>query len=221
MPVFTRDNERQQGPWQEGRREVWKRRRDQPAQATLRKRAGRVGMQLYNATRLGTERLASLLGRYVDGWDHRGLKVYVRYSRGADFSGTCRYDRARIYVNVGRHVTYPYRITTHLARARSNARVWWKPLYHVAVADAYQLVLFGFLHELYHWLVKKAGRNPHQKESMCDRFAAGRLVEDWGSRVLDERGRPVARETWCFQDLESFVAAARAEPGTGRSRGAG
>ena len=178
-------------------------------------------MQLHNATRLGTERLARLLGPYVDGWQHGPLKVYVRHSRGADFSGTCRYDGPRIYVNVGRHVKYPYRMATSLARARSNARVWWKPVYSVELADGYQLVLFVFLHELYHWLVKKAGRNTRQKESMCDRFAAERLVGDWGARVLDARGRPVARRAWCFQDLESFVAAARAEPAKGRPRGDG
>ncbi len=71
------------------------------------------------------------------------------------------------------------------------------------------MVLFVFLHELYHFLVKRARRNPRQKESMCDRFAARYLVERFGATVRDSSGRIVPREAWDFQDLERFVAAAR------------
>ncbi|MHC4092036.1 MAG: hypothetical protein ACYSVY_17505, partial [Planctomycetota bacterium] len=131
------------------------------------------------------------------------------YSRGADFSGTCCYQTRRIYVNLGRHLTYPYRMGTHLARARSNVRCWWKPIYTLELADGYQVVLFVFLHECFHLLIKRARRNTRQKESMCDRFAARALVDSHGAVVLDEHGRSVARETWDFQDLDRFVAPAR------------
>jgi hypothetical protein len=168
-------------------------------------------MKLHNATHLDGAELSERLGRYTVPWDTDDLEVFVRPSRGADFSGTCRYDRDRIYVNVGRRVKYPYRMGTNLARARSSARHWWKPTYVIELADAYQLALFVFLHELYHWLIHRAGRNIRQKESMCDRFAARALVDDWSARVSDGRKRPVPRTAWDFQDLDRFVAAARAE----------
>jgi hypothetical protein len=98
---------------------------------------------------------------------------------------------------------------THLARARSNVRCWWKPIYTLELADGYQVVLFVFLHECFHLLIKRARRNTRQKESMCDRFAARALVDSHGAVVLDEHGRSVARETWDFQDLDRFVAPAR------------
>jgi len=149
-----------------------------------------------------------MLRRHSQGWRCGALTVVVRPSRGADFSGTCHYARKRIYVNVGQHVVYPYRAPTRLARARSNRTHWWKPVYTLELADAYQLVLFVFLHELYHWLVKVARRNVRQKESMCDRFAARALVETYGAVVRDPCGRRVPREEWDFQDLDGFVAEA-------------
>jgi hypothetical protein len=100
---------------------------------------------------------------------------------------------------------------TNLARARSNARHWWKPTYVIELSDAYQLALFVFLHELYHWLIYRAGRNIRQKESMCDRFAARALVDDWGTPISDGHNRPVPRTVWDFQDLDGFVVAARAD----------
>ena len=122
-------------------------------------------MTLRNTTELSTQRLESLILRHDRTWSCGRLAVLVRYSRGADFSGTCFYAKGRIYVNIGRHVAYPYLMSTYIARARSNRRYWWKEEYTVELADAYQLVLFVFLHELYHWLVKKVRRNTRQKES--------------------------------------------------------
>jgi hypothetical protein len=172
-------------------------------------------MELRNSTKLDSARLVRTFNGYLQGWNGRNLKVYVRYSRGADFSGTCRYDCGHIYINIGRHVRYPYCMDTNLARARSNARSWWKPSYRIHLADAYQLTLFVFLHELYHWLVKKARRNPRQKESMCDRFAARALVDNYGVEVVDSRGHRVDRQQWDFQDLDGFVHAARSSPRVG------
>lgn len=166
-------------------------------------------MKLTNSTALATARLAEMFAACVDGWSHRPLDVRIRYSRGQDFSGLCHYGRRRIHVNLGRHVKYPYDIATNLARARSNARCWWRELYRLRVADAYELALFVFLHEFYHWLVRQSGRNTRQKESMCDRFAARVLVDRYGATVRDSKGRPVERETWDFQALERFVARAR------------
>jgi hypothetical protein len=166
-------------------------------------------MKLVNSTALNTERLATMLVEQADGWSHRSLTVHVRYSRGRDFSGLCSYASQYIRINIGRHVRFPYDVQTYLARAKSNARMWWREIYRLRVADAHQLILFVFLHEFYHWLVRQARRNTRQKESMCDRFAARVLVDRYGATVHDRRGRPVPREEWDFQDLERFVARAR------------
>lgn len=166
-------------------------------------------MKLTNTTLLSTDRLTTLFAEQVDGWPHRALTVRVRYSRGREFSGTCDYTSKAIYINLGRQVQYPYDIYTHIARAKSNATHWWKPIYRVRVADAYGLALYVFCHELYHWLVKQARRNTRQKESMCDRFATRVLVDQYGAGVFDESGCPVARTDWDFQDFEAFVARAR------------
>ncbi|MCH8805151.1 MAG: hypothetical protein IH986_03580 [Planctomycetes bacterium] len=165
-------------------------------------------MDFRNSTSLDSEQLRRLVLRFTAPFRHDKLTVRVRYSRGADFSGTCYYRDARIFVNLGRHNRYPYAMGTHLAKARSNATHWWRETHLITVADAYQLALFVYLHELFHYLVKAAGRNPRRKEAMCDRFAAGALIDAFGCPVRDAMGRPVARESWDFQDLRRFVAAA-------------
>jgi hypothetical protein len=166
-------------------------------------------MTIRNTTALDTARLEALIRPYESVWNCGQLTVLIRNSRGADFSGTCFYAKRRIHVNLGPNVRYPYRMSTYVARARSTRRSWWKEDVRIELADGYQLVLFVFCHELYHWLVKKAGRNRRQKESMCDRFAARELVGRFGCPLADSRGRPVPRDRWDFQDVESFVAAAR------------
>jgi hypothetical protein len=166
-------------------------------------------MEFRNSTDLDSERLLALFLRYSEPYRHDRLRVSVRYSRGADFSGTCFYRDARIFVNLGRHVRYPYSMGTQIARAKSNRTHWWREIYRLSIADPYQLALFVYLHELYHYLVKTAGRSPRRKESRCDRFAARVLVDDYGARVTDSRGRPVPREAWDFQEVEAFVAKAR------------
>ena len=142
-------------------------------------------------------------------WRTGRLVVRVRYSRGADFSGTCYHGEGRIFINLGRHLRFPYRMGTHVARAVTGRDGWWKPTYTVELADAYQVVLIVFLHECYHWLVKRARRNPRQKESMCDRFATRLLVDFYGAAVRDEDGYPVPREAWDFQDVEGFISPLR------------
>jgi len=170
-------------------------------------------MDLINRTLLDSARLNEMLTQAAGTWPHDGLVVTVRYSRGAEFSGTCYYQTGRIFINVGRHNRYPYAIRTAVARPQSNARHWWRELYTITAADAYQLALFVFLHEFYHWLVKKARRNVRQKEARCDRFAARVLVDQCGAVVRDPQGRVVPRSAWDFQDLDGFVAAAmRARP---------
>jgi hypothetical protein len=170
-----------------------------------------------NATELDTARLQGMCLEAVAGWSLHDATVLVRYSRGADFSGSCCYQTGKILVNLGRHLTYPYRIGTHLARARAEVGYWWKPIYTVELSDAYRVVLFVFLHECFHLLVKRARRNVRQKESMCDRFAARCLVDLHGAVVRDECSRPVPRSQWDFQDLDGFVAAARRGSRTRRS----
>jgi hypothetical protein len=132
----------------------------------------------------------------------------VRYSRGADFSGACYYRDNRIFINLGLHLGYPYMFATHLSRARTTRNGWQRDVFRVEVSDAYQLALFIYLHELFHYLVKAAGRCTRQKEAMCDRFAARVLVDCHGCRVFASNGRVADRRKWDFQDLEKFVASA-------------
>ncbi|MEW6251339.1 MAG: hypothetical protein AB1716_11875 [Planctomycetota bacterium] len=165
-------------------------------------------MDFRNATDLDDARLELLCLRHTWPYRHDHLTVRVRYSRGAEFSGTCYYATARLYVNLGRRNKYPYLLGTHVARSVSNRRYWWRETYRLVIADAYQLALFVYLHELYHYLVKSAGRNPRRKESLCDRFATRALVDGHGATVLDAAGRPVPRSHWDFRDVHAFVAAA-------------
>ena len=95
-------------------------------------------MTFRNSTALDDERLHAALLRYTAPYRHDRLSVSVRYSRGADFSGTCFYRHGRIFVNIGRHVTFPYRLGTNIARARSNRTHWWRSTYYLTVADAYE-----------------------------------------------------------------------------------
>ncbi len=166
-------------------------------------------MEFCNRTKLYSGRSERMFLTAIRGWPTEGLTVSVRYSRGAEYSGTCFYKDGRVYINLGRDNRYPYKINTHIARARSNATGWCRELYAVRVNTGYELALFVFLHEFYHWLVRRARRNVRQKESRCDRFAVRWLVDRYGATVLDGRGRPAPRSSWDFQDVEGFVAAAR------------
>jgi hypothetical protein len=169
---------------------------------------GRAAMRFSNKTQLDSQRLEQMFLRAVDAWPHDEIDVSIRYSRGAEFSGTCYYDHARILVNLGRHNRYPYQIHAAIARSQSDRRHWWRELYSIEAADAYQLVLFVCMHEFYHWLVRKARRNVRQKEARCDRFATRALVDGYNAVVRDSRGGLVPRSSWDFQDLDGFVAAA-------------
>jgi hypothetical protein len=168
-------------------------------------------MDFSNATHLDDWRLLNLLCRHTAPYRHDDLTVRVRYSRSSDFSGSCYYRDNRIYVNVGFHNDYPYTFGTHIAKARSNRSVWWRETYRLTVADPYQLVLFVYLHELYHYLVKAAGRSVRRKEAMCDRFATRVLVDQYHCTLRDRADRAVPRDTWDFRDLHAFVAAAPRE----------
>ena len=167
----------------------------------------RRGLALRNSTRLDTLQLLRLFADAASGWPVEGLRVWVRYSRGADYSGTCYDLEGRILVNIGRNVVYPYDLQTHLARARQESDGWSKPIFTLQLADACQLALFIFLHECCHWLIRRAGRNPRQKESTCDRFAARILVDYLGCQVHDANGRAVDRNHWDFQDFSALLAA--------------
>ncbi len=169
-------------------------------------------MEFHNSTELDSTRLLRLFVEHTLPYRHDKLTVRVRYSRGADFSGTCYYANARLMINLGRHNVYPYLIGTHIARSQSNRTHWWRETFRLTLADAYHLALFVYLHELYHYLVKTAKRNPRRKEAMCDRFATRALVDHFGCRLVDAHNRPVARQRWDFQDLHAFVAAAPKVP---------
>ena len=162
-----------------------------------------------NSTDLDDVPLLAHIQSGVAGWAVGTLTIRFRYSRGADFSGSCYYIDRRIFVNLGRHLTYPYILNTSIARAKTIGRHWYKPMYGVELKNADELVVFVFMHELYHLLVKRARRNTRQKESMCDRFATRYLVDRMGTVVLGPNGDTVSRDVWDFQDLDGFVAAAR------------
>lgn len=169
-------------------------------------------MDFRNTTDLDSSTLQDLFVRHSAPYRHDTLRVRVRFSRGADFSGRCFYRDGRIYINLGRSNRYPYSLATHVARAQSNQTHWWREIYRLLLADAYQLALFIYLHELYHYLIKAAGRATARKEAMCDRFATRVLVDAYGCPLSDRDGRPVERDTWDFKDLDAFVAAAPREP---------
>lgn len=166
-------------------------------------------IDLHNSTAISTDRLIAACDEVRDGWSVGRVATFVRYSRGADFSGTCVYSDKRIYVNVGRHLIFPYRLETNLARAQVRGRRWIREALHLNVRDDFELAMFIFLHEFYHLLVKRAGRNTRQKEGMCDRFAARFLVDRFGLTVRDSRGHGVVRDAWDFRDLDGFVARAK------------
>lgn len=162
-----------------------------------------------NATHLSSDRLFDLFLNGLRGWNVGRITVRVRYTRSTDFSGTCFYADKRVFINLGKHLRYPYRMDTHIAKAQRWGNVWRRPLYSMELKDAYQLATFIFMHELYHLLVKRAGRNTRQKEAMCDRFAAKHLIERFGCTVKTDQGERAPRLAWDFQDLDGFVAAAR------------
>jgi len=162
-----------------------------------------------NRTELSDEPLLTLCQEGVQGWSVGRITLRVRYSRGSDFSGTCFYADKRVFINLGRHLKYPYRMDANLAKVKLVDQRWRRSVYSIDLRNGYELAVFIFMHELYHLLVKRARRNTRQKESMCDRFAARYLVDRFGCAVRDHSGRRVARELWDFQDLDGFVAAAR------------
>ena len=168
-------------------------------------------MEFHNSTDLDDSQLYALFLRHTLPYRHDRLTVRVRYSRGAEFSGTCYYREAVIYVNLGRRNRYPYVMDTNVAKAQSTRRGWRRELYNITFASAEQLALFVYLHELFHYLVKQAKRSPRRKEAMCDRFAARVLVDHYGCPVRDSRRRPVPRAAWDFKDLDTFIAAAPRE----------
>lgn len=162
-----------------------------------------------NSTALRTDLLAEIIRQGTQGWAIGHVTTRARYSRGADFSGACHYADQKILINIGRHVHYPYRMNTHIARTQTVGRRWFRPLYSIELNSAYELVTFVFMHELYHLLIKRAGRNVRQKEGRCDRFATLFMVSRFATRVLSEKGVPMDRSAWDFQDVEAFVSAAR------------
>lgn len=163
-------------------------------------------IDFHNSTELSDAKLRTMCLDALNGWHVGGPIVRVRYSRSADFSGTCIYADRQIYINLGRHLVYPYGMKTNLAKVKTTGRGWRRPVYIVEMKTAYHLAVFIFLHEIYHLLVYRAGRNTRQKESMCDRFAARYLVDHLGAAILTERGERVPRAHWDFQDLDGFVA---------------
>jgi len=167
-------------------------------------------MELVNRTELDGGVLAGLFRAAAAGWDERDLRVEVRYSRSRVYSGTFMFRPPRIYVNLGRRNRYPLRVGTGIARGRARGRRWSKPVYSVWLTGPEMLALFIFLHEFYHYLIQRAGRNTRCKEAMCDRFAVRYLAETFALTVLDPRGRPVPPAEWLIQDLDHFVLRSRA-----------
>ncbi len=163
-------------------------------------------MEIINNTELDTRRIEAMFLRATGQWAAPSLKVTVRYSRGAIYSGTFASKFPRIYVNLLHRNRYPVRVETGIAKAHSFGPSWWKPSYHIKADNPYQLALFVFLHEFYHYLIHRARRNSHRKEAMCDRFAIRYLSTHCRLTVCDANNNPVPRSAWLFQDLDAFVA---------------
>ena len=89
--------------------------------------SGLSAIEFHNSTGFSSSHLLALCREGMAGWSTGSIKLYVRYSRGADFSGSCYYADRRIFVNLGRHLVYPYRMATHIARAKATGRYWFKP----------------------------------------------------------------------------------------------
>ncbi len=172
-------------------------------------------MRFRNTTALDSARLLHDFERFSRPYRHDGLSVFVRDSRGADFSGRCCYAGSRIYVNLGPRNSYPYLLGTHVAKARSSRTHWWREVYRLVLSEPHQLAVFIYLHEFYHYLVKAAGRNPRRKEAMCDRFATRVLVDEFGCALTTRGGRSVRRSAWDISDVDRFVARAPREGATG------
>lgn len=166
-------------------------------------------IEFHNSTELSSRVLERGCNECIEGWNVGTILLRIRYSRGADFSGTCFYDQRKIYINLGKHLVYPYPMNTHLARSVTIGRRWFKPIYRINIENGIQLAMFIFMHELYHLLVRRAGRNTRQKESMCDRFAARYLVDRFGVSIVTNKGKSVSRSDWDFQNVDGFVSAAR------------
>lgn len=162
-------------------------------------------MEIINHTDLDTRRIEAMFLRATSMWSAQTLKVTVRYSRGAVYSGTFASNPSRIYINISRKNRYPLKIETSIARARTVGSSWWKPSYHIKSENAYQVALFVFLHEMYHYLIYRSRRNGHRKEAMCDRFAVRYLNEHCRLTVFDQENNPVPKSAWLFQDLDAFV----------------
>ena len=165
-------------------------------------------MKFSNQTALDDTRLRQMFLRHTAPYDHEPLSVVVRHTRSTPFSGTCYYNDSRIHVNLGRRNRYPMTLGTHVAKATTGRQEWSREIYSLTVGDPYQLALFIYLHELFHFLVNASGRGRLRKEAMCDRFAARVLVDVYGCRLLDPRGAVPPRQNWDFKDLHLFVARA-------------
>lgn len=162
-------------------------------------------MKFQNTTQLDSSRLRQSFERFSHPYRHDTLSVHVRDSRGADFSGRCCYTGSRVLINLGPRNAYPYALGTHVAKARSGRTHWWREVYRLILSDAYQLALFIYLHEFYHYLVKAAGRNTRRKEAMCDRFATRVLVDHFNCPLVTRGGRPVRRSAWDISKLDAYV----------------
>jgi len=167
------------------------------------------GLALHNTTRLDSLGLLRGFAEAVANWPMDGLRVWVRDSRGADYSGTCYPREGRVFVNLSPRLEFPYKLNVQLARGTTVRGVWRRPLHTVDVPGPRELCTFVFLHEAYHWLIHRAGRNGRCKEAMCDQFATRYLVDHCGCVVRDHAGRAVTRAAWDMRNLDGFVLRAR------------
>src|SRR3989338_7460734 len=114
---------------------------DRPSAGTTMTRRRRcIGLSLldfHNSTELSGAKLETMYLDSLNGWSVGRLSVRIRYSRGADFSGTCIYADRRIYINLGRHLVYPYGMKTNLAKVKTIGRGWRRPIYVVELKNAY------------------------------------------------------------------------------------
>ena len=127
-------------------------------------------MDFKNTTTLDSNLLRETGESAVAGWPTDPLVVRVRWSRGAEFSGTCVYATHRLYINLGRHLQYPYRMETHCARGRKAWGRYYKPRSFLELCDEHGLYVVDEANVESHALMQTLSKDPRFEHAILDRI---------------------------------------------------
>ncbi|MDO8585595.1 MAG: hypothetical protein Q7T82_00995 [Armatimonadota bacterium] len=143
-------------------------------------------MEICNKTHYDLKRL---FAEAVDGFDHSGLTVEVKYCpscSGRFVSGTYyreapgRPDGKLIRLRINKDNGYPLRVafktSDYITRIDKKGReVIYQKLRYETFHTAERLALAIFLHEFSHYLDHLEGRNGRYKQTKADKFAVERM----------------------------------------------